>query len=67
MQEKLTARQEDVARLLSEGYTNREIAEKLGISELTVANHVRECLAKAPAPNRTKLAIIINTLKGKFG
>jgi DNA-binding NarL/FixJ family response regulator len=53
----LTPRELDVLRLVAEGLSNREIADRLFISENTAANHVRKILLKTHAPNRTKAAI----------
>jgi DNA-binding NarL/FixJ family response regulator len=53
----LTSREAEVLRLVSEGLLNREISERLVISENTVANHVRSILAKTGAGNRTQAAM----------
>ena len=44
--------------LLAQGTTNRDIAEKLYITEGTVKNHVSNILAKLQAENRTRAADI---------
>jgi DNA-binding CsgD family transcriptional regulator len=53
----LTFREAEVLRLVGEGLLNREISERLVISENTVANHVRSILAKTGAANRTQAAM----------
>ncbi len=53
----LTSRETEVLRLLGEGLSNRDIAERLVISENTAANHVRSILAKTGSDNRTQAAI----------
>ncbi len=53
----LTARETEVLRLLGEGLANREIADRLVISEHTAANHVRSILAKTGSGNRTQAAM----------
>ena len=53
----LTTRETDVLRLLGEGLHNREIGERLFISEHTAANHVRSILAKTGSANRTQAAM----------
>jgi DNA-binding CsgD family transcriptional regulator len=49
----LTARELDVIRLVAEGRTNREIAERLVISDKTVARHLHNILTKLGLPNRS--------------
>ena len=51
----LTDRERDIVRLLFEGYTNREMGEKLGVSWLTVRNHISRLLVKFEAKTRTDL------------
>jgi DNA-binding CsgD family transcriptional regulator len=53
----LTARETEVLRLLGEGLSNRDIANRLVISENTAANHVRSILAKTGSENRTQAAM----------
>jgi len=48
----LSARENDVMVLVAQGLRNREIAEKLFISEVTVKAHVRNILRKLGAPSR---------------
>ena len=43
-------------RLIASGKRNREIAEELFISPNTVANHVRNILAKTASHNRAAAA-----------
>lgn len=59
----LTARQEEVLKLIATGLLNKEIADRLYISERTVKFHVSEILAKLSAGNRTE-AVAIATEKG---
>jgi DNA-binding CsgD family transcriptional regulator len=52
----LTAREYAVARLVSEGYTNAEIADSLGIAPKTASSHVEHILAKLGASRRAEIA-----------
>jgi len=52
----LTQRELEVLRLVSQGRTNRQIAEELVLSERTVANHLGAILAKTGADNRAAAA-----------
>ena len=53
----LSRRESDVARLLSQGQTNKEIARKLGVSEVTVKVHMTSILRKLGARNRTEATL----------
>jgi DNA-binding CsgD family transcriptional regulator len=48
----LSAREVEVLRLVTEGKSNRQIAEELVLSEKTVANHLARIFAKTGADNR---------------
>jgi len=50
----LTAREFEVARLIAEGATNREVAERLVISPKTASTHVEHILAKLGVSRRTR-------------
>jgi ATP/maltotriose-dependent transcriptional regulator MalT len=49
----LSGREVEVLRLVAAGLTNREIGDKLGISERTVDRHVSNIYAKLDVPTRT--------------
>jgi len=53
----LSGREEQVLRLVSQGYTNREIAQQLDIAEATVRTHVSGVLTKLNVTNRTQAAL----------
>ncbi|MBB4637962.1 response regulator [Longimicrobium terrae] len=55
----LTPRQIDVARLIGEGLTNAEIAEKLGLSFFTVRAHTEQVLAKLAVPSRAGVGALL--------
>lgn len=56
--EELTEREREVLRLMAEGYTNKEIAERLSVAEVTVKKHVQSIMAKLGATDRTHAAIL---------
>jgi DNA-binding NarL/FixJ family response regulator len=49
----LTSREVEVLRLIASGLTNRAIAEKLHISEKTVARHVSNIFVKLDLGSRS--------------
>ena len=53
----LTPREREVAGLLSQGKSNREIAEGLVLSERTVENHVGNILTKLGFDSRAQIAV----------
>jgi non-specific serine/threonine protein kinase len=53
----LTARELDVARLIGESLTNRQIAQRLVISRRTVATHVEHILAKLHLRSRLEIGL----------
>lgn len=52
----LTAREREVLRLVAAGKTNREIADRLVLSERTVINHLSHIFDKIGVDNRTAAA-----------
>jgi DNA-binding CsgD family transcriptional regulator len=52
----LSAREDEVARLVADGLTNRQIAERLFISERTAQNHVQHVLTKLGFTSRAQIA-----------
>jgi DNA-binding NarL/FixJ family response regulator len=54
----LTPREEEVLRLVATGGTNREISQRLFISELTVKMHLASIFRKLQVNDRTKAAIL---------
>lgn len=55
--ESLTPRETDVLRLVAAGYSNREIAESLGMTEGSVKNHISNVLSKLGARDRTRAVL----------
>ena len=54
----LTRREMEVLELLGNGLRNREIAERLYISEKTVKNHISSILSKLQVNDRTEAALL---------
>jgi DNA-binding CsgD family transcriptional regulator len=52
----LTAREMEVASLVAGGLTNRQIADRLVISERTAQNHVQHILTKLGFTSRSQIA-----------
>jgi DNA-binding NarL/FixJ family response regulator len=53
----LTEREVEVLRLMAGGYSNREIARALDVSEGTVKNHVSSVLSKLGVRDRTRAVL----------
>jgi two-component system NarL family response regulator len=51
--EELSVRELQILQLLTQGMTNREIGQELGISENTVRNHMNHLLEKMDSRDRT--------------
>jgi DNA-binding NarL/FixJ family response regulator len=54
----LTQREMDVLRLIAEGFPNKEIAQRLFVSEKTVKTHVSHVLQKLGVADRTQAALL---------
>jgi NarL family two-component system response regulator LiaR len=57
MSESLSERELEVLKLVAQGRTNQEIADRLVISERTVGNHIGAILSKLHLANRTQAAL----------
>ncbi len=55
---RLSPRERDVAALVSEGLSNREIGQELGLGEQSVKNLVSQILKKHGLRNRTQIALL---------
>jgi two-component system, NarL family, nitrate/nitrite response regulator NarL len=53
----LSPREREIVQLVAQGYRNREIAEKLFISEQTVKNHLHNIFDKLGVSDRLELAL----------
>lgn len=57
----LTERELEVLNYLMQGFTNREIADKLTVTHHTVKAHVASIIRKLDAKNRLDVAMIAQT------
>lgn len=55
----LTSREREIAKLVAEGISNKEIAAKLFITEGTVKNHITNILSKLGLSHRTQIALFV--------
>jgi DNA-binding CsgD family transcriptional regulator len=60
----LSEREIEVIQLAGTGLTNREIAERLSLSQHTIARHVTNARVKLGAANRTEAAMKLEELDG---
>jgi DNA-binding NarL/FixJ family response regulator len=58
----LTDREHDVVECLAKGWTNKEIAAELGITEPTIKAHIRNIMNKTKCSTRT--GIVAQVLHG---
>ena len=63
--ERLTAKEMQVAALVWEGQTNREIAKAIGTTEQVVKNYLRNTFDKPGVWSRLELAIYVARHGGK--
>ena len=55
----LTVREVEVARLLAEGLTNQQLADRLGVSFFTARNHVERTLSKLGVSTRQRVGPLL--------
>jgi DNA-binding NarL/FixJ family response regulator len=61
----LTEQERRILALVAEGLTNREIAQRMFLSEKTIKNYVSSLLAKLGMERRTQAAVLAAKLLGK--
>ena len=62
----LTQKEDEVASLVAEGMTNRDVAQRLGIAEHTVSNYLFRIYEKLGISSRVELALnVIRQSRGK--
>ena len=57
----LSDREREIAKLIGDGFTNKQIAKALFITDGTVKNYVSSIYAKTGISDRTKLSIFVNS------
>lgn len=60
----LTTREQEVCQLVARGYSNKVIANRLGITERTVKEHLSHSFAKLNVKDRMQIMLLVN---GKLG
>ena len=65
--ERLTPKEIQVATLVWEGLTNREIGRLMGTSEQVIKNHLRSTFDKLGVWSRLKLAMYVSSHGGRIG
>lgn len=65
--EALTARERKIIDLVEQGLSNKEIANKLSISDSTVRHHLTSIFDKVGVPNRQKLLVHAHQVRGWAG
>jgi DNA-binding NarL/FixJ family response regulator len=58
----LTRREREIADLISQGFSNRQVAERLVVSERTVDTHVQNLLRKLQLRSRTSVGLALRAL-----
>jgi DNA-binding NarL/FixJ family response regulator len=53
----LTTREKEIVALVALGYSNKEMAARLGISHHTVARHMAQIFEKLAVHERTSVAV----------
>lgn len=56
--QELTSRQVEILKLMSHGYSNKQMAKKLFLSETTVKAHLRSIFKKLDVANRTQAVLV---------
>lgn len=59
----LSDREAGILRMVAEGLSNKEVANKLGLQEKTVKHHMTQVLAKLKVRNRTEAAVLLYEVK----
>ncbi|SRR2546427_433337 len=60
----LTSREEEILSLVSRGMTNKEIANRLGLTERTVKHHMTSIMRKSKVRNRVEAMLVFRRRAG---
>jgi two-component system nitrate/nitrite response regulator NarL len=60
---RLTAREEEILRLVARGLSNKAVARELDLQEKTVKHHMTRILNKLHVKNRTEAAILLRDIE----
>jgi DNA-binding CsgD family transcriptional regulator len=63
----ITPRQTDIARLITKGFTNQEIADQLNVSVFTIKNHKQQLFKKVNVRNSVELVDYFRRQSAAFG
>jgi DNA-binding NarL/FixJ family response regulator len=63
----LTVRQQEIATLLMNGHSNKEIGMRLGLAEITVKTHLTAIFRLLGVVNRTQAVVAIRRLGVEYG
>ena len=63
----LSPREREILELIGEGLTNRQIGQRLYLSEKTVKNHISRLLAKLGVERRIQAAVLATELRSPSG
>jgi DNA-binding NarL/FixJ family response regulator len=63
----LTVRQQEIATLLMDGHSNKEIGMRLGLAEITVKTHLTAIFRLLGVVNRTQAVVAIRRLGVDYG
>jgi two-component system nitrate/nitrite response regulator NarL len=63
----MTLRQQEIATLLMDGYSNKEIGMRLGVAEITVKTHLTAIFRLLGVVNRTQAVVAIRRLGLDYG
>jgi DNA-binding NarL/FixJ family response regulator len=63
LQNNLSNRQKEVASLVAEGYSNKEVASQLNVQDKTIKFHLTDIYKKFKIKSRLQLAILASEVK----